>query len=355
MVNYLDSRRIMGTTAERSSIPVPATTGGWVEVGRTTLGEASSTIDVTSLPDKRYYMVLAYCDRDLVATNTAMRMGNGSFDSGANYSNRYSSDGAADATNTSQTSMFGQLVADTNPNFSVGYLTNHSASEKLWMNWVVHQRTAGATTAPTRREIYSKHAFTSNPIDQLQFATLNSNEFQSGDEIVVLGWDPADTHTNNFWEELASVELGSSNATIDSGTITAKKYLWFQVYVTGKSTSTKPNMQFNSDTASNYARRFSVNGGADTTEAPRANIMLHETNDSNPTFVNGFIINNQSNEKLYLGHAINQNTAGAGTAPDRCESIGKWANTSNQITSIQVNANSGTFGTGSILKVWGAD
>jgi hypothetical protein len=32
--------------------------------------------------------------------------------------------------------------------------------------------------------------------------------FNTGSQkLVVLGWDPADTHTSNFWEELASVEL----------------------------------------------------------------------------------------------------------------------------------------------------
>jgi hypothetical protein len=30
--------------------------GGWVELGRTTLGSAGDSISVASLPDKRYYM-----------------------------------------------------------------------------------------------------------------------------------------------------------------------------------------------------------------------------------------------------------------------------------------------------------
>jgi len=33
--------------------------GGWVELGRTTLGSAGDSIDVTSLDDKRYYWVLS--------------------------------------------------------------------------------------------------------------------------------------------------------------------------------------------------------------------------------------------------------------------------------------------------------
>jgi len=356
-VTYHAGRRIQGLDADRTATQLPSgSVGGWVEVGRTTLGSSNSNINVTSLSNKRYYMILCNSvGRSGTSDNGFYRDGNGSYDSGSNYARRNNKNGAADQTSTSATANYGVMVPALGSDLFVGYIANLSGNEKLYINHQVNSNTAGASNAPIRHEQVQKHAFTSNPIDQLQFFTDNVDTYDTGSEVVVLGWDPADTHTNNFWEELASVELGSSNATIDSGTITAKKYLWFQVYVTGKSTSTKPNMQFNSDTASNYARRFSVNGGADTTEAPRANIMLHETNDSNPTFVNGFIINNQSNEKLYLGHAINQNTAGAGTAPDRCESIGKWANTSNQITSIQVNANSGTFGTGSILKVWGAD
>jgi hypothetical protein len=47
--------------------------------------------------------------------------------------------------------------------------------------------------------------------------------------MVVLGWDPADTHTSNFWEELASVDLSGGAATnIDSGTITAKNIYGFK-------------------------------------------------------------------------------------------------------------------------------
>ena len=70
-----------------------------------------------------------------------------------------------------------------------------------------------------------------------------------------------------------------------------------------------------------------------------------------------FIINNASNEKLVMCHTISQSTAGAGTAPNRAEYVSKWANTSNQIDGLTVGRNSGTgtMGTGSIIKVWGAN
>ena len=37
---------------------VSGAVGGWVELGRTTLGSAADTISVASLADKRYLMIL---------------------------------------------------------------------------------------------------------------------------------------------------------------------------------------------------------------------------------------------------------------------------------------------------------
>ena len=54
---------------------------------------------------------------------------------------------------------------------------------------------------------------------------------------------------------------------------------------------------------------------------------------------------------------VYQNTAGAGTAPRRIESVIKWANTAAQITTIAIDSLSGTpnLSTSSYLKVWGSD
>ena len=53
---------------------------------------------------------------------------------------------------------------------------------------------------------------------------------------------------------------------------------------------------------------------------------------------------------------MNNNASGAGNAPNRFESVGKWANTSSQINVIQMLEDDGfTFGTDSFIKVWGHD
>ena len=61
------------------------------------------------------------------------------------------------------------------------------------------------------------------------------------------------------WERLAHVTLGSSNNTITSGTITAKKYLRVEGYCLKTGSGTEVTFRFNSDTGSNYSRRKSFN------------------------------------------------------------------------------------------------
>ena len=97
-------------------------------------------------------------------------------------------------------------------------------------------------------------------------------------------------------------------------------------------------------------------GGADSTSASDSLINI-VGNDTTPIFVNYFIINRSASEKLVIGHSAFQGTSGAGTAPQRAEGVGKWANTSSQITEIDiVNTSADSdYGTGTIMKVWGAD
>ena len=328
--------------------------GGWVELGRTTLGSASSTIDVTGLADKRYYMILGNTlGRSAVSDNSFLRMGNGSFDSSSSYSIRRSINGGADITYSSQNKAFSVYEPSNNPNFMIGYLANKSNKEKLMLNFHINQNATGSSNVPIRNEYVQKHSFTSNPIDQIQFLTNNADTFNSGSEVVVLGYDPSDTHTTNFWEELASVEADGSSTDMSSGTITAKKYLWIQLFQKGIAGDVR--LRFNSDSGNNYNRRYNQNGVADNTDGSAQHISNMIGLGSTPSFGNAFIINNASNEKLVMGHHVQQNAAGAGSTPQRIEFVGKWANTSNQITNVNILSSSGNFPSGSILKVWGAD
>ena len=329
--------------------------GGWVELGRTTLGSVADTINVSSLANKRYYMVLHDLKNSgVIGANC--RMGNSTIDTGANYSNRLSTDGGADGTSGNVTNWSTGIGGTGSfPMFAIQYIANKSDKEKLIMGHGVEQNTAGAGTAPKRGENASKWANTSNPMDIYQAINFSAGDYASGSEVVVLGYDPADTHTNNFWTELASDTLASAGDTFTSSTFTAKKYLWVQGYIINSGTI-RVQLRYNGDTGSNYSNRGSDNGGADSTNTSMDRNYIQEDPYANPVFFNAFIINNSANEKLGIVHTIDRGTAGAGTIGVRRETVVKWANTAAQITSISIlQDQSGDMASGSIMKVWGSD
>jgi hypothetical protein len=357
-IEWLAGNRLRGTTAERPEYGLPSgSVGGWVEVGRTTLGSNDQTIDITSIPDKRYYMVLYNLHFIGAATGGGFRLNN---DSGTNYSWRYSQNGAADATfGTNQSNIHFLGGHSGRPEFYVSYISNLANKEKLCIMHRNYKGDGGATSIPQRIELVGKWTNTSNAINQMTGYQGGSDTFTSGDEIVVLGWDPADTHTSNFWQELASVELGSAGDNLGSDTFTAKKYLWIQVFLKASGTY-NTRFRVNSDSGSNYSVRWSDNGTADSTDVSQSAFYPvvdgATTNITTNSFMNMFILNNTSKEKLIMWNGIVQNTAGAGNAPARVEGVAKWANTSAQITDIDIdNTSTGDYDTGSIIKVWGAD
>jgi len=308
------------------------------------------------LPDKRYYMVLANTTSSGLNRH-GLRYNS---DTGSNYAWRYSANGAADGTVTSNGRIIIQADNTATDEFSVTYIANKSDKEKLSYSQDVKQIATGATTAPARMETVGKHAQTSNPISTITLFNSESGDYASGSECVVLGWDPDDTHTNNFWEELASVDLsGGASDTISSGTFTAKKYLWIQCFTGNTGGATRASLRVGNttiDTGNNYAYRRSTNGAGDALFTSTNRIHASSGAVADTEFTNVFIINNASNEKLAITHDVRRSTAGAGNAPTRDETVGKWTNTSNQINIVEFfNDQAGDFGTNTILKVWGAD
>ncbi len=353
-IEWLAGNRIRGTSTERTTTSGFGTTtavqGGWKEIGRTTLGSAGDTIDVTSLADKRYLMILG----SKIPSGTSDLVYTFNSDSASNYAIRFSDNGATDGTGTSQGRVLGDNGGATTPSFQVGYVANKSDQEKMIINNAVGQSTAGAGNAPIRRESTGKWVNTSNTISSVQGIQQEGGDLASGSEVVVLGYDPDDTHTDNFWEELADVTLSGAGTNISSGTITAKKYLWFQLWY-DVTAGADANLTFNNNTTSTYALRRSANGGSDVTSTSQTGMNMQGSGAVTPVFINGFIINTSANEKLIIAHQIEQNTAGAGNAPNRREFAGKWANTSAQITELDFTTTSNNYTAGSFLKVWGSN
>jgi len=166
--------------------------GGWVELARTTLGSSSTTIDVSSIPNKRYYQVLVNTlGRTGLTTNNLFRFGSGSADSGTNYADRRSVDGGTEATTASQTNTFQALISANYFTFSNSYISNLPTKEKLILTHEIEQRTAGAGNAPRRCEINSKWVNTVDPIKSLDIINDGTADFDSGADAVVASVPPS--------------------------------------------------------------------------------------------------------------------------------------------------------------------
>ena len=355
-IQYLSGNRATGTTTDRVGVTTYAAKS-WVELGRTTLTSTSSTIAVEGITttDYDHLMILSH---NIVGSdhNMTYSTGNGSYpSSGNNYCDRRSENGGSDATTTNRSDNGIITDAHTKEMFTIGNMVNYDGKEKFVIWHSVGHNADGEGNAPDRFECVGKFTGTAK-IDRLRLNNSSSINNEVGSEMIILGAKSSGTNTDKagFWQELADVEV-SSGSTIDTGTITAKRYLYFELYTVPSGTSYSW-LQFNSDTSSNYASRYNTNGGSDATGTDSDDGILYyaPTNDTE-RYMTGYIINKSDKEKLVIGEGVAQNTAGAGNAPERRELAGKWDNKSDSITSIQVKAKNGSFTTGTRLKVWGSD
>lgn len=158
-----------------------------------------------------------------------------------------------------------------------------------------------------------------------------------------------------WWQEIGRTTLGSAGDTITVSSLPARKYLRILVSALN-SGSILPTLRFNNDTGSNYANRRSDLGAVDATSTSLTAIVLAGGAGSFPFYLEIFVTNIAAQEKLpqYLNRR--PNTAGAGNAPFRDEGVGKWANTADQISRVDiVNTSTGDFAIGSEVVVLGHD
>ena len=108
------------------------------------------------------------------------------------------------------------------------------------------------------------------------------------------------------------------------------------------------------DSGSNYALRYSTNGGADGAWG-NTTFMGVDNNQSVKSFGVSYLLNIATQEKLLMKFIIFTNNAGAGYAPNRDEAVGKWANTSVVIDQLQsYNGGAGDYAIGSNVSVLGS-
>jgi len=160
------------------------------------------------------------------------------------------------------------------------------------------------------------------------------------------------------WGKAGSTTLTTTGDTITASGITSSETNQTLSHVIQTTTNIRMATRVGNgsiDTGSNYANRSSENGGADSTATSQT---YHKNSGSvaSDMFAINYAVNVATEEKLFISFNVVRSTAGAGTAPQRMESVGKWANTSNQFDSIEtVNDQGGDYTADSNLSVLGSE
>lgn len=158
-----------------------------------------------------------------------------------------------------------------------------------------------------------------------------------------------------FWEELGRVTALTTVTSLDTGTFAAKKYLVILVTWLPSGGNIGASMRFNSDSGSNYNYRYSINNTAENGSLSQPQLASGAANNGGIGQSTHNITNIAAREKTIYSQQVTSSTAGAGNYFDRYELAGKWANTSAQITSVQIIALTNSFAAGTEIVVLGHD
>ena len=328
--------------------------GGWKKLGSIAADESS--LELTNIPNKLYYKFLFHTDAAADYIDQ-VRLGSGAADLGQNYAWRRSLNDAIENSATNQTSVAVSGFSDSAPHYGYGFIANHPTHEKSIINYAMTAAAAGSGTTPQRSMTAGKWSNVQDALNVLRLTTASATDYV-GSELVLLGWDPTDVHTENFYQELANSTL---DATAEFHTVqlsSSPKYLWFEWYGNIVGSSTFPLYiqagHDGIDSGNNYSVRESINGQTDLTFTNTTRLRI-DTTDVTPLYLVGFAVNVGNNEKLFIIHLNAIVDDATNTAVNRIEFVGKWSNTENPINRLRLGRANAQVAAGSRWRVFGGN
>ncbi len=159
------------------------------------------------------------------------------------------------------------------------------------------------------------------------------------------------------WGKAGSDTTTGADTAIRVSSMTASKFIQTMAFAISTSTQLVEEARVDNLSTSTYAQRHSVNGGSDGTVINHDAWAIHYRGTTSGTyFTVGYICNIDGEEKLRIHNRVERYTAGAGTAPERIEFVGKNTTTS-QITDYQQFDDGGGsyYDTDSNLTALGSD
>jgi len=157
------------------------------------------------------------------------------------------------------------------------------------------------------------------------------------------------------WNKLGSTTLGSAGDSVDIGTITANETMNTMFHVINNGSTTDGTLRFNNNSSANYPNRWCNNGGTENTSTTLTYSLAGYWGSEDSLGIN-YICNVSGKEKLNIMYSVARGSAGAGNYPNRRESVGKFTETTGQITDIEgFNEQAGSFDINTNLTVLGSE
>ena len=150
--------------------------------------------------------------------------------------------------------------------------------------------------------------------------------------------------------------LGSAGDDLDITDLSANKFNLIMAHIPSDA-SVRCLTTLNNDTNSVYARRGMQGGSSESTSVSQANWDWHWSLDQDFFFI-AYLCSISGEEKLLIMNCCRGNAAGAGTAPNRHEFVGKYVPSPDaDVTRIDINNNnaSNDYHADSNLTVIGSD
>lgn len=186
----IDSSAI--TTAKLADAGVTAIKMGsdtfvWEKLADVTAGGTVTSISSGTITARKFLMIIAVITPTGGTLNVGFRFNN---DSGANYAERGSVNGAADAAAGSLNQVNSKTAVDALRQFTTMRFQNESSSAKLGIGESVMEGTSGAANAPERKLGVYKWHNTSAQITRVDAVdTGGTGDIASGSRLIVLGHD----------------------------------------------------------------------------------------------------------------------------------------------------------------------
>ena len=153
-----------------------------------TLSGTADAMTISDLTAKKFNILLIH--KIGAGTNANMLL-RGNNDTGSNYAQRLSTEGAADTTSAPNSTGFLQFNYNNNVDtFGIAYVCSILGEEKLGISWGMDQNSAGSGNAPSRREDVGKYV-PSPDADITRFDVHNTNagDFAANSNLSALGTD----------------------------------------------------------------------------------------------------------------------------------------------------------------------